>query len=145
MTADYFLKPGTFTGSTVWRSGKVEKGYSGRSDLNYDGRLVVLVDEESGSASENFAAVIQESGRGLVAGRQTCGCLTSSYFESVKGGGRLQWSRLLVRTIKGNKIEGVGVTPDVIVPLTLSDLRQGRDAVVEEARRLLGSQGQSSN
>jgi C-terminal processing protease CtpA/Prc len=24
MTADYFLKPGTFTGSTVWRSGKEE-------------------------------------------------------------------------------------------------------------------------
>ena len=145
MTADYFLKPGTFTGSTVWRSGKVEKGYSRRSDLNYDGRLVVLVDEESGSASENFAAVIQESGRGLVAGRQTCGCLTSSYYESVKGGGRLQWSRVLVRTLKGNKIEGVGVTPDAIVPLTLSELRQGRDAVLEEARKLLRSQGHSSD
>ena len=35
--------------------------------------------------------------------------------------------------------------PDIIVPLTLSDLRQGRDAVLEEARRLLRSQGQSSN
>jgi carboxyl-terminal processing protease len=145
MTADYFLKAGTFTGSTVWRSGRVEKGYSGRSDLNYNGRLVVLVDEESGSASENFAAVIQESGRGLVAGRQTCGCLTSSYFQSVKGGGRLQWSRVLVQTIKGNKIEGVGVTPDVVVPLTLTDLRQGRDAGLEEAKRLLRSQGKSSS
>jgi carboxyl-terminal processing protease len=145
MTADYVLKPGTFIGSAVWRSGKVDKSYSGRSDLNYNGRLIVLVDEESGSASENFAAVIQESERGLVAGRHTCGCLTSSYFESVKGGGRLQWSRVLVRTIKGNKIEGVGVTPDIMVPLTLSDLRQGRDAVLEQARRLLRSQGQSSN
>ena len=50
-----------------------------------------------------------------------------------------------MRTIKGNKIEGVGVKPDIIVPLTLSDLRQGLDAVLEEARRLLRSQGQSSN
>jgi C-terminal processing protease CtpA/Prc len=57
----------------------------------------------------------------------------------------LQWSRVLVRTLKGNKIEGVGVTPDAIVPLTLSELRQGRDAVLEEARRLLRSQGNSSN
>lgn len=137
MTADYFLKPGTFTGTTVWRNGKVERGYSRKSELEFNGRLVVLVDEESGSASENFAAVIQESGRGLIIGRQTCGCLTSSYYESVKGGGRLQWSRVLPRTIKGRKVEGVGVIPDKIIPITLSALRQGRDPVLEEAKSFL--------
>jgi carboxyl-terminal processing protease len=99
--------------------------------------LIVLVDEESGSASENFAALIQESGRGLVVGRGTCGCLTSSSYKSVKGGGRLQWSRVLIRTLKGNKIEGAGVTPDRVVPITLADLRQGRDAALEEAERIL--------
>jgi carboxyl-terminal processing protease len=140
MTADYFLKPGTFTGTAVWRNGKVDKGYSRKSDLNYNGRLIVLVDAESGSASENFAALIQESGRGLVIGRQTCGCLTSSYSESVKGGGKLQWSRVLLRTIKGNKIEGRGVSPDKTVLIDLSDLRQGRDSVLEEAQRVLQSQ-----
>jgi carboxyl-terminal processing protease len=107
--------------------------------------LIVLLDEESGSASENFAALIQESGRGLIVGRQSCGCLTSSYFESVKGGGRLQWSRVLVRTVKGNKIEGRGVTPDKVVPLTLSDLGQGRDAVLEEAERTLQAQLSRTN
>ena len=140
MTADYFLKPGTFTGTTFWRNGKVEKGYSRKSDLNYNGRLIVLVDEESGSASENFASLIQESGRGLVIGRQTCGCFTSSYFESVKGGGRLQWSRVLPRTINGNKIEGRGVIPDKIVSINYTGLRQGVDSVLEEAERLLKSQ-----
>ncbi len=140
MTADYFLKPGTFTGTAVWRNGKVDKGYSRKSDLNYNGRLIVLVDAESGSASENFAALIQESGRGLVIGRQTCGCLTSSYSESVKGGGKLQWSRVLLRTIKGNKIEGRGVSPDKTVLIDLTDLRQGRDSVLEEAQRVLQSQ-----
>jgi carboxyl-terminal processing protease len=139
MTADYFLKPGTFTGTTVWRNGKVDRGYSRKSDLNYNGRLIVLVDEESGSASENFAALIQESGRGLVVGRQTCGCLTGSYSESVKGGGKLQWSRVLQRTIKGNKIEGRGVIPDKTVSINLTDLRQGIDSVLEEAERLLKS------
>jgi len=85
MTADYFLSPGTFTGSRVWRSGKVEKDYSRRNAVTYTGRLIVLVDEESGSATENFAALIQESGRGVIVGRRTCGCLTSSSYESIKG------------------------------------------------------------
>jgi carboxyl-terminal processing protease len=137
MTADYFLPPGTFTGSAVWRGGRVDKGYSRKSKVSYNGRLIVLVDEESGSASDNFAALIQESGRGLIVGRQTCGCLTRSFYESVKGGGRLQWSRVLIRSLKGNKIEGAGVTPDRIVPVTLPDLRQGRDAALEEAERML--------
>jgi carboxyl-terminal processing protease len=105
--------------------------------VTYSGRLIVLVDEESGSASENFAALIQEGGRGLIVGRQTCGCLTRSFYESVKGGGRLQWSRVLIRILKGNKIEGAGVTPDRIVPVTLTDLRQRRDAALEEAERML--------
>src|SRR4030095_1472931 len=90
-----------------------------------------------------FAAVIQESGRGLVIGRQTCGCFTSSYFESVKGEGRLQWSRVLPRTIKGRKIEGEGVIPDKMIPINLSPLRQGRDTVLEEAERILRSQLQA--
>jgi carboxyl-terminal processing protease len=143
MTADYFLKPGTFIGTTVWRNGKVESGYSRKSEFGYNGRLVVLVDEESGSASENFAAVIQESGRGLIIGRQTCGCFTSSYYESVKGGGRLQWSRVLPRTIKGRKVEGVGVVPDKLIPIDLSALRQGRDPVLEEAKSVLIRRGGS--
>jgi carboxyl-terminal processing protease len=137
ITADYFLPPGTFTGSTVWRSGKIVRGYSRKNAVTYSGRLIVIVDEESGSASENFAALIQESGRGLAVGRGTCGCLTSSSCESVKGGGRLQWSRVLICTLKGNKIEGAGVTPDRVVPITLADLRQGRDAALEEAERIL--------
>lgn len=37
MTADYFLSPGTFTGSRVWRSGKVEKDYSRRNAVTYIG------------------------------------------------------------------------------------------------------------
>ena len=137
MTADYFLPPGTFTGSAIWRGGRVDKDYSRKTAVTYNGQLIVLVDEESGSASENFAALIQESGRGLIVGRQTCGCLTRSFYESVKGGGRLQWSRVLIRTRKGNKIEGAGVTPDRIVTVTLPDLRQGRDAALEEAERML--------
>jgi len=137
MTADYFLEPGTFTGTSTWRSGRVDKGYTHSSAVFYKGPLAVLVDEESGSASENFAALIQESGRGIVVGRPTCGCFTSSYYESVKGGGRLQWSRVLPRTRDGLKVEGEGVTPRHVVPVTLADLREGKDAALEIAMAAL--------
>jgi carboxyl-terminal processing protease len=137
MSVDPFLVAGTPTGQRVWRSGKIEKTQTGRSEVSYTGRLAVLVDEESGSASENFAAVIQEAGRGVIVGRPTCGCLTSSYYTSVPGGGRLQWSRVLALTRNGHKIEGTGVVPDRVVPVTLADLRTGRDAVLEAAERML--------
>jgi len=40
----------------------------------------------------------------------------------------------------GRRIEGVGVRPDVMVPFTRSDLRAGRDPVVDRAVRWIAQQ-----
>jgi C-terminal processing protease CtpA/Prc len=43
----------------------------------------------------------------------------------------------------GKKVEGEGVIPDDAVPLTLADLRLGRDRALEEAQALLATMAAS--
>lgn len=137
MTGNFFTRE-THAGSVRARAGPVQKSYARPAPNPYRGRVVVIVDEESASASETFTAFMQESGRARVVGRQTAGStLVRSGFREFKGGGRLLFSTRSYLTPSGRELEGVGVTPDVEVLLTLADLRSGRDAALEAAESLL--------
>jgi carboxyl-terminal processing protease len=78
--------------------------------------LVVLVDENSASASEIFAAAIQENQRGVIVGRNTYGKGTvQTHFplQSVTGNLKLTTAKFYSPT--GREMEGQGVRPDVTV------------------------------
>jgi carboxyl-terminal processing protease len=111
----------------------------GSSNQFYSGPIIVLVNEASGSAAEIFAAGMQENRRAVVIGRQTCGCVLGSVAHPVKGGGEIDISEFGIVTASGRKLEGVGVMPDVRVPLTLEDLRHHHDATLTEAQAVLNS------
>ncbi len=104
----------------------------------YTGPVIILVNEASGSAAEIFAAGMQENHRAAIVGRQTCGCVLASVGHSVKGG-EIDISEFGIVTANGRKLEGVGVIPDVTVPLTLEDLRHRRDATLARAVAILNS------
>jgi carboxyl-terminal processing protease len=116
---------------------QLEAGES--SNQVYTGPVIVLVNEASGSAAEIFAAGMQENHRAAVIGRQTCGCVLGSVAHPVKGGGEVDISEFGILTASGRKLEGVGVMPDVRVPLTLDDLRHHHDATLTEALEVLNS------
>ncbi len=100
----------------------------------YRGPVAILVDAGSGSASELFTGLLQAHQRVTVVGRVSCGCLLGFLgYAALPGGGRLAYSELGVVLPDGRRIEGTGVVPDVPVPLTLEDLRQGRDRTLEAA------------
>ena len=103
----------------------------------YTGPVVVLVGEQSGSSSELFTAGMQTVGRVKVVGTRTCGCvLGTNRLVNLNSGGQVMISRVLW-SAAGRKLEGDGVIPDKLVPLTLADIRNGRDVALEEADRLL--------
>jgi carboxyl-terminal processing protease len=116
---------------------RLEVGAS--SNQVYAGPVIVLVNEASGSAAEIFAAGMQENRRAAIVGRQTCGCVLGSVAHPVKGGGEVDISEFGILTASGRKLEGVGVMPDVKVPLTLDDLRHHHDATLTEALAVLNS------
>ena len=103
----------------------------------YTAPVVILVNEASGSGSELFAGVMQELGRAVVVGHQSCGCLLAATRRKLRGGGELLISEFDYQTPKGHRLEGGGVKPDRAVALTVDDLRHFRDAALEEAERVL--------
>ncbi len=76
--------------------------------------LVVLIDENSASASEIFAAAIQENGRGLIVGNHSYGKGTvQTHFPLRTVSGDLKLTTAKFYSPAGREMAGAGVTPDV--------------------------------
>jgi carboxyl-terminal processing protease len=103
----------------------------------YDGPMGVLVDAGSASASEIFAAAVQDYGRGVVMGEQTFGKGTvqtligldrfgvgSEAFPS----GRLKLTIAKFYRINGASTQLEGVTPDLYMPSPTRDHAMGERA-----------------
>jgi carboxyl-terminal processing protease len=117
---------------------------SGRHHDAFTGRLVVLVDSGSASASELFARVIQVQKRGFVVGDRTSGKVmeAKSYFqEKLQHSGMYHGTQVtdadLIMT-DGKSLEHVGVEPDIKVLPTSQDLASERDPAMSKAAGLLG-------
>ena len=99
------------------------------------GPLAILVDNNSISTSEIFAADMKETGRGRVFGSRTPGAALPSLFKRLPNRYFLQMAIADYGTANGTRIEGVGVHPDFKVELSPAGLRQGRDNVIEAAQK----------
>jgi C-terminal processing protease CtpA/Prc len=110
----------------------------------FKGKLIVLVDRESASASEVFAKVIQLNGRGKVIGDLSAGSVMESEYQQIDGGfGRNLWFGASVTVADlimtdGKSLEKVGVTPDEIVLPTGRDLAEAKDPVLSHAAKIAG-------
>jgi len=115
----------------------LERDVPGRADA-YAGKVAVLMDSDSASASEATAGALQSTGRAIVVGETSCGCLLAYLgYAALPGGGELAYSEIGFTTVKGERIEGKGVLPDVAVERTLADVRAQRDRTLEAAQAAL--------
>ena len=87
-----------------------------KSDANFlDMPMAVLVNENSFSAAEFFAAALAEYDAAIVVGRQTYG---KGYFQTtirLHDGSAVGLSVGRYTTPNGHSLAGVGITPDVVV------------------------------
>lgn len=96
--------------------------------------LVVLINEGSASASEILAGALQDYGRAKLVGVQSYGKGSVQNWVPLsnnEGAARVTIAKWL--TPKERAIDHVGLTPDVIVPLTLQDFQAGRDPQLDAA------------
>ncbi len=116
-----------FERETVLMITKTRKG----DDLSYKakpekspflGKVAILVDEFSGSESEQFSAGMQEAGRAFVIGKTTKGEDLDADVIKLPTGALLLYAQGLPQTPKGIIIEGRGVIPNKEVNLTRAEL-----------------------
>ncbi|HEY8012030.1 MAG TPA: S41 family peptidase [Rudaea sp.] len=111
----------------------------------FAGRVFVLVDAESASASELFARTVQLIERGTVIGDRTAGAVMTAQYNPllVSHGENVIVYGALVTTADvimsdGGRLEKKGVTPDFIVLPTAEDLAAGRDPALAQAFKFAG-------
>lgn len=101
--------------------------YDGETEVDYSDEdcvtlpMAVLVNEDSYSAAEFFAAAIQEYEAGKVVGARTCG---KGYFQNtyrLSDGSAVALSSGTYYTPNNVSLANVGVTPDVEVPMDETD------------------------
>lgn len=115
-----------------------------RGTNGFKGQLIVLVDSESGSASELFARLVQLEKRGKVIGDRTAGSvMTAKHYDHQSGLGSVLYfgnSITIADAIMtdGKSLERVGVTPDLVLIPQGADIAAKRDPVLSHAAQLVG-------
>ncbi|NTW54749.1 MAG: carboxy terminal-processing peptidase [Chlorobaculum sp.] len=103
----------------------------------YRGPLVVLVNRYSASASEIFAAAIQDYGRGLIVGDRTFGKGTVQSIVNIQRPfstflqqpdlGQLKLTVAKFYRISGGSTQHIGVLPDIVLPSLIDSEVVGED------------------
>lgn len=112
----------------------------------FAGKLWVLIDAQSASASELLARTVQMNGRGQVIGERSSGSVrvgrvrntSVSHGDFVIASG-VNVTQADVVMPDGERLEKRGVVPDVVVVPTPADLAAGRDPVLAKALELAGA------
>jgi|GEM_PF-2207734 len=136
--SDMFLTKGTIV-STRGRNASDNTQEVATFPKTWAVPLVVLVDDNSASASEIFAAAMQENQRGIIVGRTSYGKGTvQTHFPMTATNAILKLTTAKFYSPNGREMAGAGVTPDVPVNVETSASRgSASDADIQTAGMLI--------
>lgn len=112
---------------------------TGEAVRPFDGPLALLVDGQSMSTSEIFAAGLQEVGRARVFGETSGGQALPAMMMRLPNDDVLMYVFANLVTPDGVRIEGRGVVPDRTVPYDREQLLAGQDAALAAALEWIDS------
>ena len=92
--------------------------YKSKGEQQIDMRIVVLVNGNSASASELLTGALKDYGLATIVGTQTFGKgIVQSYFHLSDSNGWAKMTTDAYYTPNGVCIQGIGITPDIVVEL----------------------------
>lgn len=112
--AELFVPKGNIIMKTYNKEGTeiIEKS---QSTNTIDMDIILLVNENSASATEIFAAALQENNIAKIVGTTTLGKGVMQEVQPISIGGAMKITIEKFKTPKGNEINKIGITPDIEV------------------------------
>ncbi len=108
-----------------------------RDWVTYEGKLIVLVNEQSQSQAEYTAMAFRAGDNTTIIGSTTAGA-DGNVSEIVLPGGLKTWiSGIGVYYPDGGETQRIGIVPNIEVKPTVQGLREGRDELLEKAIEVL--------
>ncbi|MDB5059798.1 MAG: hypothetical protein JWO59_3270, partial [Chloroflexi bacterium] len=99
--------------------------------------LAVLIDGGSASSSELIAGTVRDLHVGQVVGERSAGALAEAEFFGLGDGSGFEITQARVLGPKAEKVDGIGIQPNVVAPTSAGDLSAGRDPAVNRAVQFL--------
>lgn len=119
----------------VQRTGQTGYLLGYRTRPFFEGRVVVLIDENSFSNAEIFAHAVKTLKRGTLVGRQTAGAVIATSNAPIFDFGEFRDAHIGWFLLDGRDMENNGAVPDIAVDITPADMEAGRDTQLEAAVR----------
>lgn len=137
---DSLLGPGHKSFVAIDRSGKVlpsEPAFAAAP--RFRGRVVVLQSAQTQSECEVLSASLKEAGRATLVGERSAGALNGYTLAVGLPNSFARFALPYTRSVSpaGREYEGVGVEADVGMRNTATDFNRHRDAVLDEAMRII--------
>ena len=109
----------------------------------FSGKIIVLIDSGSMSASELYSRVVQIEKRGVVMGDQSAGSvMRARRYQYQLFGAAVYYGVSIAEAdivmTDGKSLEHAGVMPDEVIIPTASDLAQGLDPILAHAAETVG-------
>lgn len=130
--ASFFIPQGVVVSEEGKNQSKVDFHTTGKQ-IAGNLPMVVLVNEGTASAAEIVAGAIKDSGRGKLVGQKTFGKGTVQDLVELKDGSNLKITVAYWLTPKGNKIDKLGIEPDIQAERSVEDIQADRDPQLEAA------------
>ena len=102
-------------------------------ETRYPGPVVVLTDAYTVSGGEHLLLMLAGEGHITHIGGTTAGAFGARVWKDLPNGWVVSVTVDDVRLPDGQSLEGVGVVPDIEVPMDLSDLEAGQDPILAAA------------
>jgi tricorn protease len=106
-------------------------------DTYWDRPVTLLINERSFSDAEVFPFMFKEAKCGQVIGVPTAGGVIGTNDITLSDGSNFRVPRTGFQSMDGKNLEGMGVKPDILVPMTTEDRLSGRDPQLAKAIEVL--------
>ncbi|ABM45226.1 carboxy-terminal-processing protease [Bartonella bacilliformis str. Heidi Mejia] len=130
---DAFLNKGEIVSTRGRKQNDVMRFDAKLGDLTDEKPIIVLINGGSASASEIVAGALQDHRRATIIGTQSFGKGSVQTIIPLGENGALRLTTALYYTPSGTSIQGIGITPDIVVEQPLPEKYKGYDVTLGES------------